>query len=48
MPDDMLEDAIAVAGKALSDYDFESQGVEVRFPYHNACLDCENCEETHG
>ena len=29
MPDDMLEDAITVAGKALNEHDFESQGVEV-------------------
>ena len=29
MPDDMLEDAIQVAGKALSEYDFESQGVDI-------------------
>lgn len=29
MPDDMLEDCIAVAGKALNDHDFESEGVKV-------------------
>ncbi len=30
MPDDMLEDAISVAKKALDEHDFEEQGVEVR------------------
>ena len=30
MPDDMLEDVIAVAGKALGEYDFEADGVKVR------------------
>ena len=29
MPDDMLEDAITVAKKALDEHDFEEQGVEV-------------------
>ena len=31
MPDDMLEDAISVAKKALDEHDFEEQGVEVRY-----------------
>ena len=31
MPDDMLEDAISVAKKALEEHDFEEQGVEVRY-----------------
>ena len=31
MPDDMLEDAISVAKKALEEHDFEEQGVEVSF-----------------
>ena len=30
MPTDMLEDAILVAKKALDEFDFESQGVDVR------------------
>jgi len=29
MPDDMLEDAITVAKKALDEHDFEEQGVEI-------------------
>ena len=29
MPDDMLEDAISCAKKALDEHDFEEQGVEV-------------------
>ena len=29
MPDDMLEDAITIAKKALDEHDFEEQGVEV-------------------
>ena len=29
MPDDMLEDAIMVAKKALDEHDFETQGVDV-------------------
>ena len=31
MPDDMLEDAIQVAKKALDEHDFEEHGVEVRY-----------------
>ena len=31
MPDDMLEDAISVAKKALEEHDFEEEGVEVRY-----------------
>ena len=31
MPDDMLEDAISVAQKALKEHDFEEEGVEVRY-----------------
>lgn len=30
MPDDMLEDAITIAKKALDEHDFETEGVEVR------------------
>ena len=30
MPDDMLEDAITVAKKALDEHDFEEEGVQVR------------------
>ena len=29
MPDDMLEDAISIARKALDEHDFETEGVEV-------------------
>lgn len=29
MPDDMLEDAIAIAKKTLDEHDFEIDGVEV-------------------
>ena len=29
MPDDMLEDAIMIAKKALDEHDFEAEGVEV-------------------
>jgi dynein light chain LC8-type len=30
MPDDMLEDAIAISKKTLDEHDFEADGVEVR------------------
>jgi hypothetical protein len=30
MPDDMLEDAIAISKKTLDEHDFETDGVEVR------------------
>ena len=33
MPDDMLEDAISVAKKALEEHDFEEQGVEVSYSF---------------
>eukprot|EP00350_Pseudokeronopsis_sp_OXSARD2_P008341 CAMPEP_0170555922 /NCGR_PEP_ID=MMETSP0211-20121228/14671_1 /TAXON_ID=311385 /ORGANISM="Pseudokeronopsis sp., Strain OXSARD2" /LENGTH=70 /DNA_ID=CAMNT_0010865953 /DNA_START=86 /DNA_END=298 /DNA_ORIENTATION=+ len=29
MPDDMLEDCIAIANRALNEYDFETDGVEI-------------------
>jgi hypothetical protein len=29
MPDDMLEDSIAIAKKTLDEHDFETDGVEV-------------------
>ncbi len=45
MPDDMLEDAITVAKKALEEHDFEEQGVEVSCLFY---LDRTNCEEAHG
>ena len=48
MPDDMLEDAIQVAKKALDEHDFEEHGVEVRYEGANFCLDRENCKETYG
>ena len=35
MPDDMLEDSIAIAKKTLDEHDFETDGVEVsRFFWH--------------
>ena len=57
MPDDMLEDAITVAKKALEEHDFEEEGVEVSFViiffgsthrFANLFLDRLNCQETHG
>ena len=30
MPDNMLEDAIAISKKAMEEFEFESAGVEVR------------------
>ena len=33
MPDDMLEDVITVAKKALDEHDFESEGVQVTLPW---------------
>ena len=47
MPDDMLEDAISVAKKALEEHDFEEQGVEVSYKHFCALkvyssLDCLN------
>ncbi len=55
MPDDMLEDAITVAKKALDEHDFEEQGVEVSITYGETSLnktfsitDRQHCEETHG
>ena len=36
MPDDMLEEVIAVSKKALDDHDFEEEGVEVsNFKFNN-------------
>ncbi len=37
MPDDMLEDAIAISKKTLDEHDFETDGVEVR-NYSNCLL----------
>ena len=53
MPDDMLEDAITVAKKALDEHDFEEQGVEVSFRIpsnsnFNSILDCKHCQEAYG
>ena len=50
MPDDMLEDAITVAKKALDEHDFEEQGVEVSdFNYFDKFwVDCKHCKEAHG
>ena len=50
MPDDMLEDAITVAKKALDEHDFEEQGVEVSDSnYFDKCwIDCKHCKEAHG
>ena len=49
MPDDMLEDSIAIAKKTLDEHDFETDGVEVS-KYSNVvlltlfsymiCIDC--------
>jgi hypothetical protein len=33
MPDDMLEDSIAIAKKTLDEHDFETDGVEVSLTY---------------
>ncbi len=33
MPDDMLEDSIAIAKKTLDEHDFETDGVEVRVSF---------------
>ena len=33
MPDDMLEDSIAIAKKTLYEHDFETDGVEVRVSF---------------
>ena len=39
MPDDMLEEVIAISKKALDDHDFEEEGVEVRtFEFDNRFL----------
>ena len=38
MPDDMLEDAITVAKKALDEHDFEEEGVQVSFFKHSIVL----------
>ena len=32
MPDDMLEEVIQVAKKALDEHEFEEEGVEVSYP----------------
>jgi hypothetical protein len=43
MPDDMLEDAITIAKKALDEHDFETEGVEVSLNHHyinNIGIDC--------
>ena len=50
MPDDMLEDAISVAKKALDEHDFEVDGNKVseRDDPPTAVADCTNCEGTYG
>ena len=50
MPDDMLEDAITVAKKALDEHDFEEQGVEVSDinDFDKFCVDCKHCKEAYG
>ena len=51
MPDDMLEDAIVVARKALDEHDFESEGVEVIIissSNNNMSIDCKDSEEAYG
>ena len=49
MPDDMLEDAIAISKKTLDEHDFETDGVEVRAAAALTYLsDCEESEEVHG
>ena len=50
MPDDMLEDAITVAKKALDEHDFEEQGVEVSDinNFDKFWVDCKHCKETYG
>ena len=45
MPDDMLEDVITVAKKALDEHEFEEEGVEVSFSIKlltlfNRCKQC--------
>ena len=47
MPDDMLEDAIAISKKTLDEHDFETDGVEVTERLLT-CLDCEESQEAHG
>ncbi len=49
MPDDMLEDAIAISKKTLDEHDFETDGVEVR-NYSNCLLisSCENRQRYHN
>ena len=53
MPDDMLEDAITVAKKALDEHDFEEQGVEVSIRILTnsnvtSIVDCKHCQEAYG
>ena len=47
MPDDMLEDAIAISKKTLDEHDFETDGVEVRLGALTYS-DCEESQEVHG
>ena len=50
MPDDMLEDAIAISKKTLDEHDFEAEGVEVGCRKSNFIVDLDRQEsqEVHG
>ena len=58
MPDDMLEEVIQVAKKALDEHEFEEEGVEVSSVFISKTVtdlnfffnssDCAHCKTTHG
>jgi hypothetical protein len=54
MPDDMLEDSIAIAKKTLDEHDFETDGVEVStfksltLFLNDTFVDSEKGQEVHG
>ena len=49
MPDDMLEDSIAIAKKTLDEHDFETDGVEVSArTFLFKSIDCKESKEIYG
>jgi hypothetical protein len=51
MPDDMLEDTIAIAKQTLDAHDFETQGVEVNTNHYLLAylsIDSEKSQKVHG
>ncbi len=48
LPDDILEDAITIAKKALEEHDFEAEGTEVSYWCSFLGIDCKDCQKAYG